>query len=691
MAYRVETNKTTEEMFLNFVKFIKNPVTLERVDYSSSTGNGNIEGIDFDPNTVVTESWTLQCTDDTNFIFSVTGSVSGSQADAQLDVPYDNGIISFTIRQGSQTWAVGDIVVIYVKKGTTPPMEVISQHKETYYYKAFVKGNTSFTLRRQSGVSTAGITAPSNEMCAFRALANKEFNDYSYSYQTQYNTLMIDEFYDRESTSVEITSTGENYYIDGSTDFSINIWVKGLLERHYAIDYHYGYDQVTKDACLVFPHSPVRSAEYNDRGFGFFIGDGALRVMRAYHNQYDGYYDIRAYILEAEFAKKFYDTVSSIHDWNMLTLVVDRASKSVKVYINATEIGEYTHDYLDDMFSPGIVQWYGGVAGYAVWERKLSAGEVTNIYADKSYDNVMGDLAISMGGVGAHQHDIAAVIKNKKYGFSVLALNQYHMLRVNYIASAQWQYLDLPQVNFEHNGIPGAYISGTASQYGGNNSTWFDSCPVYAIGRDPGEIIEKYWFVSDGESCTIAFKIYDPSTSQTEPVYQMLYFGETEGTKYFELPTYVGTRNAYDVWTSTSGAFIFGLKRAENLTTFLAYFYKNHSNDNYHKLEWFYNCNYVYRQDYFYQGQPTYWSKVKSINNQYPLTKIPIFMEYYGTSSQYYWAGYQPIGYINFIYQAITDNIQPEDEILIDGEKYVILKDTYRTTSDSMYALKLEE
>ncbi len=52
------------------------------------------------------EVWTLTAVDSSTF--NVEGSVSGSQSDATVDSPYDNGIISFTINSGSNPFNAGD-------------------------------------------------------------------------------------------------------------------------------------------------------------------------------------------------------------------------------------------------------------------------------------------------------------------------------------------------------------------------------------------------------------------------------------------------------------------------------------------------------------------------------------------------------------------------------------------------------
>ncbi len=692
MAYRIETNKTTEEMMQNFQKFLLNPVTIDRVDYSSSVGNGNIENIDFNSSTVVTESWTLQCTDDTNFIFSVTGSVSGSQADAQLDTLYDNGIISFTIRQGSQTWVNGDIVVIYVQKGSTPPFEKQSIVTTAYRTNAFIEGDTSHSLQLRTGVSTAGITAPSKSLTAFRCTYNQYTNYNSYYYYYRTASIRIYDFYETGTDGdrhARLSSLGQSY-INTDSDSTVNVWVQSLTERNNLFSVYSRNGDISNDqGAFIIPPFTGYQAEFSRGGFGIGIMNGKLIVQtRAGSSSYNGYRYVYNYILDNDFTKHFMDTVSDPHDWNMLTFVIDRAATSLTLYINGTEIGTYTHSYLGYDFMPSIVAFYGGVAGLMSWKRKLSSGEITNMYNDRSYDNVMSGAWLGIGAVASHQEN-DLVMKNQKHGFFHLSLTNHHMISLRYEKAWQWGYSRLDsEVPTENScNIKNGLLSNTNSNYGSSESINFNSPSAYVIGRDFGEIIEKYWFVSDGDSAVLAFKIYDPSTTQTEPVYQMLYMGKTEGTKYHDLPVMIGTRNGYDVWTSTSSYFLFGLQYDKNLVAFLGYFY---SDNGYVKENtWTDTSNGVYGN--FYRGQPTYWAKVKSVNNQYPLTKIPIYIySYYN-----YWddarSYQQPLGFIKFIYQASTDNIQPEDEILIDGTKYVILKDTYRNTADSMYALKLEE
>jgi len=86
----------------------------------SGTGNGALVGLEASP-AAVTETWTLTCTAAAvnGGTFSVTGSVSGAQPSATVGTPYDNGLIKFTINDGSTDFAVGKQFQIPVTQGAT--------------------------------------------------------------------------------------------------------------------------------------------------------------------------------------------------------------------------------------------------------------------------------------------------------------------------------------------------------------------------------------------------------------------------------------------------------------------------------------------------------------------------------------------------------------------------------------------
>jgi hypothetical protein len=81
-------------------------------------GNGTLSGLEASP-AAVTETWTLTCTaaSANGGTFSVVGSVSGAQADAMVGVAYDNGLLAFTLSDGSVDFVVGDAFTIPVTQG----------------------------------------------------------------------------------------------------------------------------------------------------------------------------------------------------------------------------------------------------------------------------------------------------------------------------------------------------------------------------------------------------------------------------------------------------------------------------------------------------------------------------------------------------------------------------------------------
>lgn len=84
----------------------------------AGTGNGTLTGVEASPS-AVTETWTITCTVAAadGGTFSVTGSVSGAQADAVVGTPYDNGLIKFSLNDGATDFIVGDAFSIPVTQG----------------------------------------------------------------------------------------------------------------------------------------------------------------------------------------------------------------------------------------------------------------------------------------------------------------------------------------------------------------------------------------------------------------------------------------------------------------------------------------------------------------------------------------------------------------------------------------------
>lgn len=102
-----------------------NPVTTYEADTPVlvGTGNGTMSSITVDQDTAVDELWTVTATNATTF--TVTGFVSGSQGNATVGVPYNNGIVAFTITAGVTPFTGGDAFTFNVTSTTvTEPLGV---------------------------------------------------------------------------------------------------------------------------------------------------------------------------------------------------------------------------------------------------------------------------------------------------------------------------------------------------------------------------------------------------------------------------------------------------------------------------------------------------------------------------------------------------------------------------------------
>lgn len=82
----------------------------------TGTGNGTVTNFLVNQTTGVEELWTLEAVSATQF--NVSGFVSGTQNVATVGVPYNNGIVAFTINAGVTPFIAGDTFTINVTEVT---------------------------------------------------------------------------------------------------------------------------------------------------------------------------------------------------------------------------------------------------------------------------------------------------------------------------------------------------------------------------------------------------------------------------------------------------------------------------------------------------------------------------------------------------------------------------------------------
>lgn len=94
------------------------PVTTYSTDTPvfAGVGNGTLGSLTVNQATAVAEQWTLTATSATTF--TVTGFVSGAQGSATTGVPYNNGIVSFSLAAGATPFTAGDTFTFNVTSST---------------------------------------------------------------------------------------------------------------------------------------------------------------------------------------------------------------------------------------------------------------------------------------------------------------------------------------------------------------------------------------------------------------------------------------------------------------------------------------------------------------------------------------------------------------------------------------------
>ncbi len=639
MAYRIESNKTPKEMMENLYDFLTTAISIDEPDYSSSAGNGNLVNLHFDKTTATSETWTLQCTDESAGTFSVQGSISGIKADATVGTAYDNGIMSFTLTAGTQTFLLNDIVNITMYTNLTTPFTPLEYFKgsEFNYYKYGTDISISGTNGRRMLPAPDGTNSAISEggQCV---QANFITSDYtvgdSYTYLTSVGTQNV------------LTTT----------DFTVNMWVKNL----------------TSGVNLTQPHGDNYSGatgQYNKIGFSITADD--IRLTRGTNSSMADYTTFLTGLKSKLLANNI-----NVADWMSFTFVVNRATSTCKVFVNDILLETVVNSYFavnHDFFMTVLIsrsranngdQYWGGT----VWKRQLSDIEAKQIYTDKGVEQ-LNDYSQTMMFQGMKTPP--TFLLKYKSGYLKMAI-QHNMCMYG-------QYLQNLTFNYSPSLLG---VDNVALSNGGQSANYYHNSPTnfYGLMPDFEANIEKYWFVTDGETIIINWKIFDPSTSQSNPVYQTYYIGITEGIDYQKaVPDFYGTRDGVDVWTTTSTSFRFG-----------ALFTQNYVRYNNAISSWVRSRTNTGSTSY-----PTNFDKINLSENSIPLSRLCARGEYY--ISNYYANGSSAAGYggqyyetvLKHIYQAPKTSLVAEDYLIIDGTKYVILQDCNRTDSTAMFALKL--
>ncbi len=113
MAFKIDTANDLDDLYEKMEDFVLGAGDVATPSFTG-TGDGTMTPYRSLP-AAPAETWTITATSATNF--TVTGSVSGAQAAATVDIAYDNGILSFTINDGGVAFVATDEFSVVVTEG----------------------------------------------------------------------------------------------------------------------------------------------------------------------------------------------------------------------------------------------------------------------------------------------------------------------------------------------------------------------------------------------------------------------------------------------------------------------------------------------------------------------------------------------------------------------------------------------
>ena len=708
MAYRIEENVTWRQMWYNLNTFLTELTTIYDISYDSATGDGALNNLSVPANTAVTEiwsfictatalldnivfdgantgdgtlddtfvysgpdapeTWTLTCIDETvpatfsvvgsvtgatadatdgvlydngevkftinagtspwaeddiisfdvtSAIFSVTGTVSGAQAPATIGVPYNNGIINFTLSEGATPWAFNDIITFTAEATTAPPWTATTIEGEPirlikrFYYK-------NGTVPAITGDYRVSNTKPKHNSTAFVPV-RVGMSSTGYA-GTHCYTSLGPRYSSRQSPSTRTAST-------------IVFWARSIKPLYTG---SWSYGGVTP-AC-------TSSSNYYDgyQGLGFNF-DGFYAGSDSYSFTHTDSITIPT---------TFYrDRGIKVDDWCHYGISTSGTGNGAYCHINGEYIG-----YMSASGQQGINQLLGHqpLADVARFNYNLSTAEILAIY--ESDDAVNWDGADVSESYRYYEDDVLpwVLVTNTDTSGAEISASFKPQNGPYFSYNLNSNYRGTPMIGDFSERDWEDYESSTRTPTMPNaNGT---AC--YMLGGEPNQIVAKYWFIANNDYITIAYKIYDPSTSQQLPVYQLGYIGRTKTSEDMEYKAVIGTYTSNSTYWYTSSTSL----RSGVFDASKAYFMSLGA----------YNTPTTIA----YSGAIGGFIDYKNSYNIYPITY------YHSTYGRNY-------GELYGIFGVQVINVDLEDEFIIEGERYIALGDGTRAGTNSLILLRL--
>lgn len=696
MAYRIEENVTWRDMWYNLQNFLTELTTIYDISYDSATGNGILNNLSVPSDTATSETWSIICLTDKDYTldytgntgdgtltalgsvhdvdatdiytiecidatvpatFSVVGSVSGATTDATSDVAYDDGVVSFTIVAGATPWVVGDTITLSVASATfsvtgTVTTATANATAEVPYDNGIIK----FTI-------TVGIT-PWNvgDIVSFTSEATTSPPWVATTVDNEPIQLVCKMYNSNgsEKSFVGYVRAIEGPKIGSSAMTPLNsvpntTYLGTLVSGANNVEDDVDYTSIT-----YWLHTP--NPDYSgtnsygglfDYGQGDNYGPGPMSIshsgfdIRAYGDTYSSVYTYPSTItLPSDF---YIDNNIDMGQW--IFVHQKQHTSSADMYYNNIYLGNLSQAQI--RFSCVLINY--PIADVTRWDHNLDAGELQQLIEGSTVHDINGvdilsgyyykqdDLMplIAVSNIDSDGNEIAAVMLPQKSPYY-----SYYLSAVSRGLPVKGNLTELEMLEYSRDQTAG--------------KLWNDSSGLanYMIGGDPNQVVAKTWFVSTEDFIIIAYKIYDPTTLQQLPVYQIGYIGRTNTAEEMEYKAVIGSyTSSAAYWYSSSTALRSGVYYSTNARFFSL-------------------TSYAAPTSIYYSAYGGVYEKIANSYNIFPIT--------------YYQSSYnRSFGELYNIYGVQVLDVNHEDEFTIDGERYIALGDWTRAGSNSLILLKL--
>jgi len=679
MAYRIGKDVTFQQMYKDIYRFMREMTSISEIDYQSSKGNGELFELSVPAATATTETWTLTCLDDTYPArFSVLGNVSGTSAEAYVEQYYDNGIIKFTLKDGSQPWVIGDIVTFSTQTVTSPAWtpRTINPEKGVEEAPMVVKGFNQ--KRQQFGSDTIAPTrgefmyleGPKEGSWGCRPTKKARWSDV---YNDMHSTYESNYTYVGGHSRVNSIGAGDPYT---PQKFTVQCWVKNVFTAKQSAGIDTGGEFLSSVYSTSTGHSTLSVGIFNGE---LYAGIRYGNIYYAMHYLWIQSVDITSYLTICG---------KSVDDWFMITIGIDPGSGVVTFWVDEELIGEVS--------SPNLVYTLpvlGGICSFAdiadivIWNKILTQSEVSDVYnnpvavdpeAPEIYDSFYWGSDTCLPLIDMENVD------NQGNTITVQMYPQNHPYY-------SYRYDMLHQSSIIKHNTPPEIQHMNSMYYHKDKNQWYNKgvyAPAYTLGGSPENvIISKYWVVVTNEYVACVYKIFDQNSSQQLPVYQTFYIGRGESLQDKIYDVCVGTRNTkQDFWYTNNSNFYSGLINRLNAYWYGQWFWQKPTRVGLPSKRAVYveSSNSFNVWSIFHASEPYYdvapgqteayriltWGYDVSYSNGL------FAKEYMGTFKGFY--GIQSLG------------TTPEDIVVIEGVEHLAYTDCVQAGQDSMLLLRLE-